>query len=109
MSRANVRVASLAPTTVPKARSGAVLSRSLINRTLAMAALLGAASSSSSCAAVALARSFFRKARTLRREADVRQCFRAPSLPGPNAERSGGKWTNGHYREASVRRSRDSQ
>jgi len=23
-----------------------------------------------------------------------------PVPPGPNAERSGGKWTNGHYREA---------
>jgi hypothetical protein len=28
---------------------------------------------------------------------------------GPNAEQSGGKWANGHYREAPLRRSRDSQ
>jgi hypothetical protein len=32
-----------------------------------------------------------------------------PVPPEPNAERSGGKWTNGHYREAPLRRSRDSQ
>jgi hypothetical protein len=28
---------------------------------------------------------------------------------GPNAEQSGGKWANGHYREAPLRRSRDSE